>query len=183
MINLIVSIKEHFDKKQKYHKLFAESDSRVEGWYKGEMLFLLTELKREGKIVDFHREHKIKRRDVNSNYMIDFKIDITSSKSVLVELKAICISQADGTPRNLNFYLGKDHVGLVKDFKKLDKIDCPEEKYVVGFIYHIPSQKEWEAGLEKLNNSYMGWSCISNLSEAGKDYFVSVWENTKKTIC
>lgn len=30
--------------------------------------------------------------------------------------------QAAGTPRNLHFYFRDDHVGLIKDFKKLDEL-------------------------------------------------------------
>jgi hypothetical protein len=33
----------------------------------------------------------------------------------LCELKAPCISQAAGAPRNLQFYFRDDHVGLIKE--------------------------------------------------------------------
>jgi hypothetical protein len=178
MLGLIAHIKTHLDGKQKYHKLFAESDSRVEGWYKGEMIFLLQQLKDKGAIVDFHREHKI-AGEGEARYSVDFMIELTGNKSILVELKAVCISQAAGTPRSLNFYFGKTHVGLVKDFKKLDQIKGFKEKYVIGFVYPKPDEQVWNKGLKKLNSSYDGWSCISNFNEASKECFVSVWQRTK----
>lgn len=178
MLELTKHIITHFDSKQRYHKLFAESDSRVEGWYKGEMIFLLQQLKEKKEIVDFHREHKIDSEG-ETRYSVDFMIELSGKKKVLVELKAVCISQAAGTPRSLNFYFGKTHVGLVKDFKKLDQIKDFKEKYVIGFVYPKPDEQLWKDGLKKLNTSYEGWSCVSNFNEASKDCFVSVWQRTK----
>ena len=60
-------------------------------------------------------------------FQIDFKIQLNGDEH-LCELRALCISQAAGTPRNLKFYFPDDHVGLIKDVQKLAKLPARSER-------------------------------------------------------
>ncbi len=53
----------------------------------------------------------------------------------LCELKALCISQAYGTGRDLDFYFRKDSaLGLWKDFRKLESVTSEPAKWILSFI-------------------------------------------------
>jgi len=52
METILEEIKKCFlDKdKQKYFSVFAEADTRIEGWFKAELIFLLNELKKQKRV-------------------------------------------------------------------------------------------------------------------------------------
>jgi len=114
---LLQNIYEWFLIRKEHLQVFADADSRVEGWFKAEFLVLLKRLLDDSVIESFEREAKIK--SLTGRRQIDFELSIMGEQH-LCELKALCISQAAGTPRNLRFYLREDGVGLIKDFRKLD---------------------------------------------------------------
>lgn len=174
MIELLKYIKLHFESKSNYFEIFSKVDTRVEGWFKAELLILLEKLLQENRISSYKREFYIKKNEGQRN-SIDFQITLKSGKTILVELKAITISQSAGTPRNLNFYFRQDKVGLFKDFTKLDLIEDYEEKYVIGFIYPKPSIEKWADAKSKIISDHKGWCCISNIDDYPKSHFISVW--------
>ncbi|OXB20231.1 hypothetical protein B0A80_19230 [Flavobacterium tructae] len=165
----------HFESKSNYFELFAKVDSRVEGWFKAEMIFILEELCSKEKIIDYKREFLIKKAD-GKGHNIDFEVTLKSKKKILLELKALVISQSAKTPRNLNFYFGNNHVGLFKDFRKLDSIDFKGEKYVIGFIYPKPEEIIWNKALAKILFDIIGWKCMTKLKDYKNSYFISVWQ-------
>ncbi len=123
---LVPHIRDWFLAKREYFVAFAEADSRIEGWFKAELIMLLNLLKQEGKIDRFEREYSLPGKAGQRN-QIDFRLH-HQGQAHLCELKALCISQAGGTPRNLHFYFREDHVGIIKDMKKLDELPGHEKK-------------------------------------------------------
>ncbi len=56
MDDLLAHTKAHFDRLDDRLACFSEQEVQVEGWFKGEMLFLLTALKQQKLIQGFGRE-------------------------------------------------------------------------------------------------------------------------------
>ena len=135
MQNVIAQVREYFLQEKDHIQAFIENDTRVESWSKAELLVLFTRLKKE-KIIDaFEREPNFYTDGTRNQ--IDFSITINGLLH-LVELKALCISQSKGTPRNLHFYFRDDNVGLIKDFKKLERLNALN-KWIIAFVYPKPS--------------------------------------------
>jgi hypothetical protein len=155
--------------------VFAKVDSRLEGWLKAELIVLFDRLLQKKVIEEFKREAKIDTPA--GRKQIDFIISL-NGESYLCELKALCISQAAGTPRNLHFYLREDHVGLIKDFRKLEPLPY-KNKWVIGFIYPNPKQNLWVKEISLLQDDLKHWKCITNPSNFPSFLFISFWRSEK----
>lgn len=121
---------------------------------------------------DFQRE--VHAGTVTNGSRIDFSVKIQQVEH-LCELKAVCISQAQGTPRNLSFYFRDDKVGLVKDFRKLEKI-ASANKWILAFVYPKPSAQEWHDAVGLVPNELRHWMCVSSLDLFPEYLFVSLWK-------
>lgn len=95
-------------------------------------------------------------------------------RHTLCELKALCISQAAGTPRNLQFYFRDDHVGLIKDFRKLDQLEG-KNKWIFGFVYPKPGDAHWNRAVDSLASEFHHWKMVTPLSDANDALFVALW--------
>jgi hypothetical protein len=169
----------YFSKKSIYFNIFSKVDSRIEGWFKGELLFLLENLIKTRKIKSYNRElNLLNFNDKRKN--IDFEILLNSGKSILLELKSLTISKNAGTPRNLNFYFKEDPLGILNDFIKLDLIKYNGDKYVIGFIYPKPKLENWMDMQKVIIEKGFNWKCISNIKEFPDSHFIPVWKSTKK---
>lgn len=175
MHTLLPYIRDWFLAKEEYFIAFANADSRLEGWFKAEMIVLLNRLKEQGHIDAFEREYNIPTpQGPKQRRQIDFRVHIGEQRH-LCELKALCISQAAGTPRDLDFYFRDNHVGLVKDFKKLDELSGKDSKWVLGFVYPSPDQEEWDKITTTLANDLTPWQCVTNPRDFPKFVFISLW--------
>jgi hypothetical protein len=170
MNSLLPHLHDWFHQKEEHFVAFANADSRVEGWFKGEMLVLVNRLKQQGKLGGFKREANIKNKGRNS---VDFRFLFEGEKH-LCELKALCISRAAGH-RNLNFYFRDDDVGLIKDFKKLDKL-TNVNKWVIGFVYPSPDIRDWNNAVASLPESLRHWQPITKPQDFPKFVFISLWK-------
>jgi len=174
MQTLLPDIQSWFSTKQAYFKVFADVDSRLEGWFKAEMLVLLTSLKAKATISDFRREAKAICAASTKRKQVDFEIQIDQDDHYC-ELKACCISQAAGTPRDLAFYFRDDHVGLIKDFRKLDNLNLLN-KWVLAFIYPSPSTTSWSAAVKGIPTDLSHWTLITSPPKTKEPFFVSLWK-------
>lgn len=166
-------IKDWFLAKRDYFVAFARSDSRLEGWFKAELLLLFPKLMQHRLLENFNREYNV--NTPHGRKQIDFRLLIKGEINYC-EIKALCISQAAGTPRNLAFYFKDDHLGLIKDFKKLDAI-LDSNKWVLGFIYPNPGKSQWSAAVELLPNNLKHWHCLTNPENYPEYLFISVWRS------
>lgn len=173
MKELIPRISEWFDQKHEHLGIFANSDCRLEGWFKGELLVLFTRLRKSGVISEFEREANIPSGVPGKRIQVDFRVRI-GAETHLCELKALCISQAAGTPRNLNFYFRDDHVGIVKDFRKLEAI-AGRNKWLIAFVYPAPDRLVWERAVTSLPQGLRHWRSTNLPTDPAARLFVSLW--------
>lgn len=171
MENVIEPIKKWFVAKERYFKSFARKDTRVESWFKAELLVLFEQLASQQLIEGFGRE--ISSTVDTGRKQIDFMLRIKGEEH-FCELKAMCISQAMRTPRNLRFYFRNNYVGLVKDFKKLDEI-VAKNKWVLAFIYPKPSHSDWEDAIISLPEDVRHWHCVTSIEDYPEYLFIAVW--------
>jgi hypothetical protein len=172
MEKVLERIQEWFFAKKEYFVEFSNADTRLEGWFKAELIFLFNKLKQEKVIENFEREPNFPTSE--GRKQVDFTI-LINGELHLCEIKALCISQAAGTPRNLHFYFRDDHVGLIKDFKKLDKLHN-KNKWVVGFIYPNPESSEWKSEMSLFSENLKHWNCITDPLDFPEFLYISVWK-------
>lgn len=170
---ILESIKNWFLSKKEYFTAFAKADSRLEGWFKGELMLLLPKLEESRLLEEFVRECKVSTPA--GRKQVDFSLTLQGELHYC-ELKAMCISQAAGTPRNLKFYFQDDDVGLVKDFKKLDTIPG-YNKWVWGFVYPNPGSSHWADAVKLLPSHLKHWQCITKPTDFPDYLFISAWKS------
>ncbi|NIO36528.1 hypothetical protein GTO27_02370 [Candidatus Bathyarchaeota archaeon] len=176
MEGLVPNINKWFLQRKEYFDAFARNDTRVESWFKAELLVLLTRLKREREIEAYEREPNLYDNG-GKRSQIDFSVTVNGTKHY-VELKALCISQAKGTPRNLPFYFRDDEVGMMKDFKKLDRIESTN-KWIIAFIYPKPDEETWDAVIGRPSH----WKCLTELEDYPDHIFVALFQRTPIMKC
>jgi hypothetical protein len=181
MERLLPNISEWFKGKEYWFRAFAKHDSRVEGWFKGELLVCLEKLKEEGRVDDFEREFTPGRKGwgEKGQHKIDFKIRI-DGQNHLCELKAMCISQALGTSRSLSFYFRPQESNvLAKDFSKLSSLKIQCDSWIVSFVYPSPSPKDWAIALEKWRKVIADWRCVTDPGSYPEWFFLACWHLEK----
>ena len=174
MYILLSHIQDWFLQKEEHFVAFANADSRIESWLKGEMFVLLNRLQQQGLLGGFEREFGMISQTGNKRYKIDFRFNL-EGQDHLCELKALCISQAAGTPRNLNFYFHDDNVGLIKDFKKLDEL-TGINKWILGFIYPSPDITDWTNTVASLPKPLKHWQPITRPQDFPAFVYISLWK-------
>lgn len=131
--------------------MFSQADSRLDGWFKGEMLVLLETLRAQGMIQSCEGQINVPTPiGSNQRRQIDFRVRV-GSRFYLCELKAMCTSQAAGPPRDPYFYLRDDDVSMIKDLKKLPQLPFSDSLWPLAFVYPGPKLDEWDAALEKIH--------------------------------
>ena len=167
---IINSIGEWLLSRKEYFDIFARNDTRLESWFKAEILVLFSRLMKEGVVDAFEREPSL-HDETGKRLQIDFSVTIQGAKHYF-ELKALCISQSKGTPRNLSFYFRDNNVGIIKDFKKLDRIRT-KNKWVVAFVYPKPSEENWS----KITNRLSRWKCLTDLKDYPNHIFIALFQS------
>ena len=177
MENLLPKIREWFEEKEDWFRTFARHDSRIEGWFKGELLVCLEQLKGAGLVDDFEREFTPGKRGwgKKGEHKIDFRIRV-KGRDHLCELKAMCISQASGTSRNLNFYFRpQENNVLAKDFSKLSSLKDQGDSWIMSFVYPSPSPRDWAIALDKGREVVGNWKCITDPGSCSEWFFLACW--------
>jgi hypothetical protein len=172
MLEITHNIRNLFSANQDRITTFSEYDVRVESWFKGELLYLLHQLKDERIINDFQREVPV--NPARSRRRVDFEIRV-GKRTHLCELKSMCISQKQQTPRNLNYYFRDDKNGIIKDFRKLEAING-RNRWVLAFVYPKPSVEVWQGAISRIPNELNHWRCISVLEDYPPCFFISLWK-------
>jgi len=175
---VLQNIRDWFLARKEHFIVFAEADTRLEGWFKAELIILFNKLQKGRVIERFERESNFATS--KDRKQIDFTI-LLNGVLHLCEIKALCISQAAGTPRNLHFYFREDHVGLIKDFRKLDALPY-KNKWVIGFIYPNPKHSQWIDEISLLPDDLKHWKCITDPYNFPDFLFISVWKSKIETL-
>jgi len=147
---ILPRIKKHFDALQDRLLCFREQEVQVEGWFKGEMLFLLSGLKREGVIEGFGREA--------GNQQGRTKVDLTialGGSTHWIELKHWLVGVERGARLDPPFYFGDPtSVGIVKDFDKLVAVASEAPKWFLILLTGNPGSELWEKGLARFHRKF-----------------------------
>jgi hypothetical protein len=144
MDKLLQEIRGHFDQFEKnreanYFSVFADNNAMLEGWFKGELLYLFTRKK-----LDFKCEKQFDVPGGKRPRRVDFSIKINGEEN-MVETKVLMLAQDKKHPRSrLHFYFGKDYIP--KDIDKLTGLNSKEtknaKKWILAFIYPNPNRDE-----------------------------------------
>jgi len=70
---LFHEIDEYFLEKKGFIEVFSGSQIQVEGWFKGELIYLFTSLKNKGELQDWDREVKLDKKQIDFKVTIDNK--------------------------------------------------------------------------------------------------------------
>ena len=171
MVTLLPHINKHFFNKEAYFKLFAQADTRVESWFKGELIFLFEKLKGDNVINGYNRETSLRVNNIRKQ--IDFKINL-GGQDHYIELKAPCISKSS-TNRDLKFYFRDNEIGLIKDFNKLSLFSAVN-KWVLAFFYPNPGILEWNRIILTIPENLNHWKPITKPDDYPAYLFISLWK-------
>lgn len=175
MVRLLPAVSDWFAGKEGHLSVFAETDCRLEGWFKGELLVLFTTLRRTGLLTQFERE--VNMPLPAGRAQVDFLLQV-GDEVHLCEVKALCISRAAGTPRNLHFYFRDDHVGLLKDMRKLEPI-AAANKWLLAFVYPSPERSDWQDAVGSLPSDLAHWKPVVSPSDERAGLFISLWQDCR----
>jgi len=129
--------------KPDYFPIFAKSQRQVEGWFKGELLYLFSTLERQGLLSDWESEAPVA---VGSRKKHDFRLTI-GHLSIYLELKTLYHGQQRSSRIDLGIYFYKDTIGIWPDVEKLASLQTGQG-FCLLFVYPAPERKNWEAALE-----------------------------------
>lgn len=162
---LLPNLQSWFEQKREYFAVFTQHDSRVEGWFKGELLLFLKQQEGVNYQCEIHAPHSKKR--------VDFQI-IFENQVHWVELKALTIGQAKGQ-RDLAFYFRDNDKGLIKDFRKLDRLVNLPHKWVLAFVYPTPAIQKWQNQIKNLPADLHHWQSVT-APQQSSHFFISLWK-------
>lgn len=168
MERILPRIREHFLAKSEELNAFARQGTRVEGWFKGEMIVLLDRLKTQRLVDDFDREPCL--YPPNRKLQVDFRVTLAGALQ-LVQIRSLCITR----PRKLRSYFREDSDGLPKDMWQLSEFGAPESKWVFTFIFPRPDVAEWQAATAGLPADLGRWTCVTQPSDYPDHLFLSLW--------
>jgi hypothetical protein len=154
METLLPDLQRWFQQKSDYFSVFAQQDTRLEGWFKGELLLFFEKQKQKEVVIKYQCEVQ----PPHSPERIDFKIDLQNQEHWL-ELKVLSIGRVK-TKRGLPFYFGEDR-GLVKDFKKLENFTTLPHKWVLAFVYPLRNIEEWHSQIKQLPADWPHWQQVT----------------------
>ena len=145
---LLPDLKEYFDPLQDRFERFAKFGVQLEGWFKGELLNALDELKEEGRIQRIDREVKV------GSGRVDLTLDIDGTRN-WIELKHWLIGKQKDTQYRVNFYFADRHVGIATDVDKLVNAGKPRDvRWMLLLLTANTNDQEWEKGIALFNQKF-----------------------------
>lgn len=147
MERLVPALKDHFDSLQDRLRCFYELQMQAEGWFKGELLFVL----RTVHIAPFDREARLERGRVDLTVTLD-------GATHYVELKHWHIGRQGDAVYSPRFYLlGDEYVGIVRDLKKLARVPRTSPKWLLVLMTKNPGPEAWQEGLSAFHHKFGEW--------------------------
>ena len=145
MINSISQLFDEIDRhflassKSEYPIVFTQSQRQVEGWFKGELLYLFSKLKRQDQLLHWESEANLPD---NGKKKSDFKVTI-NNLPIYLELKTLYTGRQGSSPIDLGIYFYKDTIGIWPDVQKLASIKAGQG-FCILFIYPSPNPDRWQ---------------------------------------
>jgi len=169
MENLLRDVLAHFSQLENRLRIFAQQEVQLEGWFKGECLFLLEQLKSRGRITDFNRE-------VPTN-LGKRKIDITvelDDKHHWVELKHWYVGAQKGVVWGPRDYIDS----LENECQKFEAMQTSGRAWVLVFCTPNPGGDLWKEAIRYFNREYVPWKLVGKTDPADypRTYFIGLIE-------
>ena len=167
---LFSKIDRHFLAKLDYIQRFTSSERQIEGWFKGELIYLFTSLQGKGELEGWEPEVLVpglgKKR-------VDFRVKLDNG-FVWLEFKSLYHGQQRGQPIDLGIYFYKDSVGIWDDVQKLASV-VEGHSYCVMFIYPRPEADRWQELLTKYRQLIGNYTFQeqSNVSQFPSDLYIA----------
>lgn len=129
------AVKNHFFDPATLSRVDAmrRAEVQVEGWFKGELIWLFTKLEEDRAVGSWTRESLTG----NGLEKVDFKVEFADTTSA-IEIKAALCGRQKGQMWRLRQYVN------VTDIKRLVAIQA-DHRYLVFFAYPAPEQSDWFA--------------------------------------
>lgn len=149
MHELMRHLRAHFDPLDDRMRCFAELGVQVEGWFKGELICLLTQLKCNEIIEGFDREVSI-----NGRKKVDLTIQI-DGRTHWIELKHWLIGRQKGEKYTASSYFC-DHssTGIIGDVDKLQRTPETDHRWMLLLMTARPDAADWNNGLRTFNTKF-----------------------------
>jgi hypothetical protein len=128
----------------------SEAEVQVEGWLKGELIWLFGQLMSRGVIENWRCECRIGER---SRKRLDFKIELDCTDAA-TEVKT-AIRQQKGISYDLRWYAQQANGFFPPDIRKLAAYGAAN-RYLLVFAYPAPPASEWDDALSELGKGVQG---------------------------
>ncbi len=153
LIEINLRFKDYLNSKEGILRCFNSQEVQLEGWFKGELLYFLSNLKDLKEVNNFNKEVK----SPVSNQKIDFQLELIVNKKNEVfwlEIKHWLIGYQKGYKYNANSYFrDPTSVGIKPDVEKLVRIKSGN-KYMLILTTANPGKEDWYNGIQKFNNKF-----------------------------
>ena len=166
METILQRIREHFDLLSNRFDIFHTLAFQCEGWFKGELLTLMSELRNRHQIQDFAREVH------HNNMRIDLEIVIADTIQH-IELKHWHIGRQGLNTWNAAGYFGDAENGIRHDVQKLTDIVSSGNRWVIVFATVAPDADDWNRGVSMFNRKFapLKVTSIAQPTEIQRNYF------------
>jgi hypothetical protein len=145
MIELLPEMKRYFDTMQDRFTCFYDLGFQSEGWFKGELLTLFSQLRSKGIIQELDREVRV------GVGRIDVRI-LLNGVYHWIELKHWLIGYQKDIYYNPDFYFGDSMVGITKDVDKLNSLTS--YRWMLLLLTCNPGMDKWAMGVDKFNRKF-----------------------------
>lgn len=138
---LFEAIDRHFLQAEQLERVrvFSRTARQIEGWFKGELMYLLSKLHRDGAIARWQVDARAANDD---RQRFDFRIEI-GDELLYLELAALHFTPQ----RNVAASLGSTELGVLNQYVvKLSRLDSGRG-YCLLFVYPRPDVDHWSEAI------------------------------------
>jgi hypothetical protein len=169
--DLFQAIDEYFLSSDKLKKVeaFTRAQRQVEGWFKGELIYLFSDLLGGARLSAWEPEALLSAADKKK---CDFVVDVLDSR-VFLEVKALYHGKQRAAKFGLDIYLYKDTVGIWGDVLKLSSLSSGFG-YNLLFIYPRPEPETWSRQVESYRSRIapIAFEEVSHIDEFPPELYV-----------
>jgi hypothetical protein len=150
--------RDHLDDKKKEIVCFSTYQFQVEGWLKGEFVFLLDKMKAVRQIINFDREvTAIGRKKV------DLVVELENGRH-WIELKHWLIGEQKGQKWRSNSYISE----LENEIEKLKAIKAGKRGWIAVLCTKNPGIKDFDYAVDRFNRDYA--PCKLSVKDSPSNY-------------
>lgn len=128
---------------------FSDVGRQVEGWFKGEIIYLLADARSRGLIDDFKSEAALSDQGGSGwgKKRVDFRIE-HGGQTIYVEVKTLFHGRQGAAEIPIDIYLYRDDIGIWPDLKKLGALP-PGAAFSLLFVHPRPDAAAWTLALSR----------------------------------